>query len=146
MEWVVVGVILFIVLFALMILGVPVGYSMICTAALYLLYRWGLSGAELMVSNAFDAAGNYLLLAAPLFILMGECIAASGLGKGAFRVVDSWLGWVPGSLGVSCIATGTLFGAATGFSATGIAALGPVVLPEVQARGYAPDLGMGALG
>ncbi len=145
MEWWLAGIIMFSGVLLLLILGTPVAFGLAIVPTVFMLFIWGPSGLLTMAANAFSSQTNYLLLAGPLFIFMGECIVASGLGSDAFRAVEVWLGRLPGGLAITTIGTATVFGAATGFSGTATVAFGPVALPEMAKRKYDQGIAMGAL-
>ncbi|MBI4284954.1 MAG: TRAP transporter large permease [Chloroflexi bacterium] len=145
MEWWQTGIILFAGLFLLLVIGVPVGFSLCTMAVAYALLKWGFGGLITFTANSFSTVTNYLLIAAPLFILMGELISASGLATRAFKTLDHWLGFIPGRLAVVTVLTQTVLAAATGFGSTGIVAIGPMVLPEMLRRKYDQRLAIGAL-
>ena len=146
MEWWHIGILMFLSLFSLLILGIPVAFGLISIALIIIPFLWGPSGWITLAANSFSSLTNYLLLAAPMFIFMGISIEVSGLAEDAFKAIENWLGRVRGSLAICTVTTATVFGAATGFSGTGSAAFGPVVLPEMARRKYDPGLALGAMG
>ena len=146
MEWWHVGALLFLGLFALIAIGVPVGFALALMSITYGITAWGFPGLITFVANSFTTVENFLLLSAPLFIMMGELVAMGGLAGQAFTVLDHWLAFLPGRLAISTVVTSTALGAASGFSSTGIVALGPMVLPEAFQRKYDRKLVIGALG
>jgi len=146
MEWWHIGTLMFIGLFLLLILGIPVAFGLVSVSLVTSLFMWGPSGLITLAANSFSCLANYLLLAAPLFIFMGVCIEVSGLGTDAFKAIENWLGGIRGGLALCTVAAATIFGAATGFSGTGSSAFGPVALPQMAKRKYDPGLALGAMG
>ena len=146
MEWWHIGILMFSSLFLLLILGIPVAFGLVTVSFMVILFSWGPGGLLTLAANTFSSLTNYLLLAAPLFIFMGISIEVSGLAEDAFKAIENWLGRVRGSLAICTVTAATIFGAATGFSGTGSAAFGPVVLPEMARRKYDPGLALGAMG
>jgi len=145
MEWWLAGVILFLALVVILASGIPVAFGLgfLSVIAMYLL--WGFPGLINVASTAYSTNDHFMLIAVPLFIFMGECIAVSGMGKDAFEMIDTWLGFLPGGIAVTCVGTCTIFGAVTGFSPATCAALGPVTIPEMLRRGYDKGFAVGAI-
>jgi tripartite ATP-independent transporter DctM subunit len=144
-PWAISSLGIFIILFFLLFTGVPVGFAMLLSGIIYAVYAWGPSGVTTSIAGSFSSAADFVLIAAPLFILMGEFIARSTVGTYVFKAIDDWLSFLPGRLAISTIGATTIFGAATGFSGMGTAALGPIVIPEMFNRKYDHNLAMGAV-
>jgi C4-dicarboxylate transporter DctM subunit len=145
MEWWLAGIICFVCLLILLVAGLPVAFSL-CLVALPTMYLfWGSEGLLAIAMTAYTSNANFLMIAIPLFILMGECIAESAIGSDAFRLIDAWFGWVPGGVAVTAVASCTVFGAVTGFAPAACSALGPAIIPEIIKRKYDKGFGLGAL-
>ncbi len=145
MEWWLSGSILFFTLVLFLLTGLPVAFSLGFVSAGAMFFLWGFDGLITIATTAFSTNVNFLLIAIPLFIFMGECIAVSGIGKDAFKMIDAWLGFLPGGIVVTSVATCTVFGAVTGFAPASIAAIGPVTIPEMLKRGYDKGFSVGAI-
>ena len=145
MEWWLTGTILFSALIIILASGIPVAFGLgfVSLVAMYLL--WGFSGLINVATTAYSTNIHFMLIAVPLFIFMGECVAVSGMGKDAFEMIDTWLGFLPGGIAVTTVGTCTVFGAVTGFSPATCAALGPVTIPEMLKRGYNKGFALGAI-
>jgi len=145
MEWWLLGVILFSCLLILLASGIPVAFGLgfLALVAMYML--WGFDGLIILATTSYSTNAHFMLIAVPLFIFMGECIAVSGMGKDAFEMIDTWLGFLPGGIAVTSVGTCTIFGAVTGFSPATCAALGPVTIPEMLKRGYDKGFAVGAI-
>ncbi|WP_207922119.1 TRAP transporter large permease [Saccharopolyspora terrae] len=88
---------------------------------------------------------EYALVAAPLYILLGEALAVTGLGRDLFGAAHRWFTRVPGGLGASAIASSTLFGAMSGVSISSVALIGRMAVPEMLSRGYKPGFAAGSV-
>jgi len=145
MEWWLTGVILFSSLLIFLASGIPVAFGLgfLSLIAMYIL--WGFDGLIILATTSYTTNVHFMLIAVPLFIFMGECIAVSGIGKDAFEMIDTWLGFLPGGIAVTSVGTCTIFGAVTGFSPATCAALGPVTIPEMLRRGYDKGFSVGAI-
>ena len=146
MSWELIAILMFGGLLVLLATGLPVAFSLggIGLAAAFLI--WGPKGAIVLASTAYDAGENYLLIALPLFILMGETAVVSGVTRGAFKATDAIAGRLPGGLAITTIGTACIFGAVSGASSAACAAVGTMALPEMFRRGYDKGLAVGAVG
>ena len=90
----------------------------------------------LTVSQTF---GNFVLVAVPLYILVGTLMEESGLSEKLFAFARSWLGMLKGGLGVATVAACAIFAAISGSSVATAATIGLVSFPALTRRGYAPE-------
>ncbi|MBC7335891.1 MAG: TRAP transporter large permease subunit, partial [Clostridia bacterium] len=88
---------------------------------------------------------SFILVAIPLYILMGELIFVSGIGRDIYNAFSKWLNRVPGGLAIATIYSCALFGAMCGVSIAGVAAIGTMAIPEMLKRGYDKKLAAGAV-
>lgn len=88
---------------------------------------------------------SFILVAIPLFVLMGELLIYSGISERMYRALSHWLAPLPGGLLHSNIAFSGVFGAVSGSSAAATAVVGSVALPAFHARGYNERLVMGSI-
>ncbi len=133
------------VLLGLLMIGVPVA------AALGML---GLTLSRFFAFMPLDAAiaevvwqtsVDFLLVAIPLFVLMGELLVRAGIAKRVYDAIAAWLSWLPGGLMHANIGTCALFAANSGSSVATAATIGTVAVPEIDARGYGPKLFLGSI-
>ena len=103
MEWWLLGIILFSSLVILLASGIPVAFGLgfLALVAMYIL--WGFDGLIILATTSYSTNAHFMLIAVPLFIFMGECIAVSGMGKDAFEMIDTWLGFLPGGIAVTSV-------------------------------------------
>lgn len=144
-AWLILGIVIFASLLLLLAIGVPVAFSLSFVALVFMYCFWGLDGLITIATTAFSANSNFLMIAIPLFILMGEAVSISGIGSDSFKMLDLWLGWLPGGAAVTTVASSTVFGAVTGFAPATCSALGPVLIPEMIKRNYKKGFSVGAL-
>ncbi|HEX2541983.1 MAG TPA: TRAP transporter large permease [Caldimonas sp.] len=132
-------------LLALMALAIPVAAAM---GVLGLVL--GQMFAMLPVSRvageiAWSASNEFLLVALPLFILLGELLLRSGLAERMYESLAKWLSWLPGGLMHSNIAACAMFAATSGSSVATAATVGTVALPQARRFGYNERLFLGTL-
>ena len=81
--------------------------------------------------------GNPVLQAIPLFVLAGTIMSESGIAASLLRFVNAFIDHVRGGLGVVAAGSCAVIGAISGSGLTGIAAIGPLLIPEMEKRVYA---------
>jgi tripartite ATP-independent transporter DctM subunit len=94
---------------------------------------------------AWTASTNFVLVAVPLFILMGEILLRAGLSDRLYLALNTWLRGLPGGLLHTNIASCTVFSAVSGSSVATAATIGSVALPYFEKTNYSPRLVLGSL-
>lgn len=122
------------VLVATLTVGVPLPWCF--GAALMVMYFIGGVTMKGMVLWGFQQLGNPVLLAIPLFVLAGTVMSQSGIAAALLRFVSAFVGHLRGGLGVVAAVSCAVIGAISGSGLTGIAAIGPILIPEMAKRGY----------
>lgn len=123
----------------------PIFVALSVSGVLGILAIGGFGALELVPLALVSQLQEYSLVAAPLYILFGEVLAASGLGAGLFAAAHRWFNRVPGGLAASAIGSSTVFGAMSGVSISSVAVIGRMAVPEMLDRGYKPALASGAV-
>ncbi|MFW6028334.1 MAG: TRAP transporter large permease [bacterium] len=125
-----------IVLLVLLALSIPVAAGLFVLAIV--LDWWFAPGPLLMAlgSQLWDTSTSFILVAIPLFILIGEILLRSGIAGKVYDALDSWLSWLPGGLMHANIGTATLFSATSGSSVATSATVGTIALPQGVRFGY----------
>lgn len=134
-----------VLLLVLITLRTPIFVALAVSGIAGLIGLDGLSGVELVPLSLVAQLQNYALVAAPLYILLGEVLAVSGLGRDLFGAAYRWLNRMPGGLGVSAVGSSTVFGAMSGVSISSVAVIGRMAVPEMLARGYRPSFASGSV-
>ena len=137
--------------FTLVVLLGLLGLSVAAAVSVGLL---GMSLAELFstlpLSNAmgeiaWSTGAEFLLVAIPLYILMGELLVCSGVAGRMYGAADKWLSWLPGGLMNSNIGASALFSATSGSSVATAATISTIALPEQERKGYPAPLFLGSI-
>jgi len=84
----------------------------------------------------FEATTKYILLAIPLFILAGALMVDGGLAKRLVNLFSSFIGHLRGGLAISLVLTMAFFGAISGSILAAIVAIGGVLIPVMEKKGY----------
>jgi tripartite ATP-independent transporter DctM subunit len=122
------------VLVLLLTLGVPLPYCF--GGGLMVMYFVGDVTMKGNMLWGFQQLGNPVLLAIPLFVLAGTVMSQSGIAGSLLNFVNGFIGHVRGGLGVVAAVSCAIIGAISGSGLTGIAAIGPLLIPEMEKRGY----------
>lgn len=122
------------VLVLLLTLGVPLPYCF--GGGLMVMYYIGDVTMKGNMLWGFGQLANPVLLCIPLFVFAGTLMSDSGIAASLLRFVNVFVGHVRGGLGVVCVLTCTLIGAISGSGLTGVAAVGPLLIPEMVSKGY----------
>ena len=94
---------------------------------------------------SWATSNEFLLVAIPLFIMLGEILLRSGLAERMYNSMSLWLSWLPGGLMHANIGASALFAATSGSSVATAATVGTVALPQIQKKGYNEPLFLGSL-
>ncbi|MHA6782273.1 TRAP transporter large permease [Pseudonocardia saturnea] len=132
-------------LLVLIFLRAPIFVALAVAGVAGLLGLGGFTAVELVPLALVSQLQEYALVAAPLYILLGEALAVSGLGRDLFGAAHRWFSRVPGGLGASAIGSSTLFGAMSGVSISSVAVIGRMAVPEMLDRGYKPAFASGSV-
>jgi len=129
-----VALLAFAVLVILLSLGVPLPYCF--GAGLMVMALIGEATFKGMMLWGFSQLTNPVLLAIPLFVFAGTIMSVSGIAASLLKFVNVFVGRVRGGLGVVASISCAIIGAISGSGLTGIAAIGPLLIPEMERKGY----------
>ena len=136
----------FSILFPLLFIGIPVGFSLGIAGVTSLLIGFGPDVAlGFLATVPYRESGTFALAAIPLFLLMGQFALHAGISKPLIDFAYSWLGRLPGGLALAAILASAMFAAATGSSTASVAALTPIITRESERFGYNRGLMLGTL-
>ncbi|NDW01987.1 TRAP transporter large permease [Salipiger sp. PrR002] len=94
---------------------------------------------------AWSTSNDYLLVALPMFVLMGELLLRSGITDRLYNALSAWVRGVPGGLLHSNIFASAIFSATSGSSVATAATIGSVAMPNMTERGYNERLALGSI-
>lgn len=132
-------------LLALLALSVPVAAVMgVLGLALNAFYS-SMPLQRAMGDVVWNASSEYILIAIPLFVMMGEVLLRSGIAERVYRAIAQWISWLPGGLMHANIGTCALFAATSGSSVATAATIGTVAIPQIQRYRYNEPLFLGTI-
>jgi tripartite ATP-independent transporter DctM subunit len=123
---------------ALILVGLPIGITLISTGAVGVwLIRDNPDLAFRFTALAtYSGIQDYLFATIPLFVLMGLLVSISNVGKDTFQVAQHLLARVRGGLGMATVGANAVFAAVTGVSIASAAVFTKVAVPEMVRHGY----------
>ncbi|TAK68739.1 MAG: TRAP transporter large permease [Betaproteobacteria bacterium] len=137
---------IFLFMLAMLVIGVPVGFTLAISGATGLYFLGGLNMVLGVMDTApLSAASTYELITVPMFLLMAEFVIISGVADDLFKAASTWVGRVPGGLGIATAFAGAGFGAISGSSTAGAATLSSTTIPAMLKAGYEPKLACGVV-
>lgn len=132
------------VLMVLLFIRLPIAFSLGLTGALGLIFLDGFDLAVYAISvQPYSAVKSWLLVAIPLFILMGHFAFVAGVSSRAYDVANKWLGRLPGGLAMASVFACAMFAATSGSSVATAGTMGRVAIPEMRKWGYSMRLATG---
>lgn len=146
MEWYWAIALLFGLIVALMLAGMPIAIAFLAAnIAGAMLFMGGPVGIVQVLNNGFGGMTSFALVPIPMFLLMGELFYYTGLAAKMFNAVDRLMGNLPGRLAYVTVVGGTGFAALSGSSMGSTALLGSLMVPDMMKRGYSKYLSMGPI-
>src|ERR1700693_3228626 len=129
-------------LFALMLTGMPISISLGLTVLTFF-FTMTQVPIESVALKLFTGLDNFGIMAIPFFILTGQFLTRGGVARRMIDFATSLVGHWPGGLGLAGILACALFAAISGSSVATVVAIGTIILPAMQAAGYPKRLSGG---
>lgn len=116
--------------------GLPIAYSLLAACLVtILLFDPGVSFG--MLTQAMTTVNDsFPIMAVPFFILAGMLMGRGGISRRLFAVATSFVGHLPGGIGVAAVLTAMFFSAISGSGPATVAAVGGIMIPEMIKLGY----------
>jgi tripartite ATP-independent transporter DctM subunit len=137
-------VLLFCVLTAF-ILGAQVGLALGGIAMGIGYATWGETVFNIVPTTTESTFFDFILLAIPLYIYMGQILTRSGIGDAMFNASQLAIGRLRGSLAISVIGVCSMIGAMVGIIGAGIMTSSSIALKPMLDRGYDKKLALGVI-
>ena len=137
--------ILFLLVIAMLIIGVPIAISLGLSSIFFLLTLSDTSLASIAQSFFQAMAGHYTLLAIPFFILASSFMSTGGVAKRIIRFSIAVVGHFPGGLAIAGVFACMLFAALSGSSPATVVAIGTIVIAGMRQVGYSKEFAAGVI-
>lgn len=132
-------------LFLLIASSAPVGVVLIALGMVISVLWLPIDIQAVLGITTWETLTSYILIAIPLFILLGELMLKSGTATRMYNALLPWLNRLPGGLMHTNIVACAFFAATSGSSVATAATVGTVAIPEMRKRGYNERLFLGSL-
>ncbi|MCI5075400.1 TRAP transporter large permease subunit [Oricola sp.] len=133
-------------LVALIVLGIPVGYALgLAGIGSLLLVTSPTTIAALMTKVVHSTASNYVILTIPMFVLMAELLSAGGVAQDLMVACARLTRRVRGGLAMACVLAGAVLASASGSSTASSASIARAAFPSMKAAGYRPGFAVGVV-
>ena len=137
--------ILFFLVIAMLIIGVPIAISLGLSSIMFLVVLSDTSLASIAQSFFQAMAGHYTLLAIPFFILASSFMSTGGVAKRIIRFSIAIVGHFPGGLAIAGVFACMLFAALSGASPATVVAIGTIVIAGMRQVGYSKEFAAGVI-
>lgn len=135
----------FIVLLALLAISLPVAVVLALTGFILSDQFAFVPMTGVVGELAWSHSNDFVLIAAPMFIMMGELMHRSGVSERLFAALTPWFARVPGQLIHTNIASSAIFAATSGSSLATAATIGTVAIPNMEKGRYNRPLFLGSI-
>ncbi|WP_309496702.1 TRAP transporter large permease subunit [Sulfurovum sp.] len=158
-----IGIVMFITALGMLLIGFPVAFTFGAVAVFFGLTAGILEAVEydlplmeglvetgvnmfaFMPFRIFSIMQNTILMAVPLFILMGIILQKTGLAERLLESMGSLFGKVRGGVAISTVLVGSLLAASTGVVGASVVAMGVISLPVMLKYNYSKKLATGTI-
>ncbi|HUU62340.1 MAG TPA: TRAP transporter large permease [Dehalococcoidia bacterium] len=131
------------ILIGLLLLGVPAPFAFMAALS-FLVYVYGFE-VTAQLPTAFHKMKSLTLLALPFFIMLGGFMTVGGIADRLVAFADALVGRFRGGLGMVAVVACAMVGAIAGTCSAAVAALGGLVVPEMEKQGYSRGYATGLL-
>lgn len=139
MAWLIFSLIL-----ALTAINVPIGFALAITTIIMVLIKGG-TPLTVVPLKLFTGSSGFPLLAIPLFILAGGLMNTAGISQRLINLASALVGFIRGGLAMVSIVASMFFGEISGSAVAGAAAIGKVMIPAMESKGYPKSFSAGVV-
>ena len=136
--------ILFVMLFAFMLIGMPIAIALGLSSVLTILF-FGQDSLPSLALKLFETSEHFTLLAIPFFILSGAFMTTGGVAKRMIRFAIACIGHLRGGLAMASVLACMLFAAVSGSSPATVVAVGSIVIAGMVKAGYSQKFAAGVI-
>jgi tripartite ATP-independent transporter DctM subunit len=133
--------VMFVILFALLVFGVPVAVALAGASAIYILS--GNVPPMVVAHRVINGVDSFPLLAVPFFILAGNLMNTAGITERIFNFALALVGWMRGGLGHVNVGASVIFAGMSGAAVADAGGLGSIEIKAMRDAGYDPGFAVG---
>lgn len=146
MSQLTIAIIGLIALFALMLLRMPISFSMFIVGFIGIMVVASTDAAfNVLTAELWNQFSSYTLTVIPLYIFMGEIVFRAGVTENLFKAAYKWVGHLKGGMAWTVILASAGFAAICGSNAATAATMGTMALPELKKYNYKDWLSTGSV-
>ena len=138
------ALIIFVLLLALMLTGMPISISLGLTVLTFLFTMTSVP-IESVALKIFTGIEKFEIMAIPFFILAGNFLTHGGVARRLINFASSMVGHWHGGLALAGVMACALFAAVSGSSPATVVAIGSIILPAMVKQGYPRGFGAGVI-
>jgi tripartite ATP-independent transporter DctM subunit len=137
-----VSIVLLLLFLGLSALGVPLAVAL-GLASVAAIMMFTSTPIDLLSQSMFSAMNSFLLVAVPLFILVGHFMERGRVAERIFDFAEAMVGWMPGGLGHVNVVSSVIFGGISGSSVADIASVGAIEIKAMERHGFPKSYAVG---
>jgi tripartite ATP-independent transporter DctM subunit len=147
MDPAIIAVVTLVFMLMLIMIGVPIAFAMLASGAVgFYIMTGGMAHITTQLSlTVWHSSTNFVMVALPLYLLMGQLITRSEIASDVYDCVYKWLGRMPGGLAITSVVSCAAFGAVSGGSIPAVATIGPMSMPSMRKYKYSDSLASGSI-
>jgi len=138
------ALIIFGLLLALMVVGMPVGVALGLTV-LGFMFAFTETPIASIALKMFTGIEKFEIMAIPFFILAGNFLTHGGVARRMINFASAMVGHLTGGLGMSAVLACALFAAVSGSSPATVVAIGSILIPAMVKQGFPMRFGAGVV-
>ncbi|MFC1914951.1 TRAP transporter large permease subunit, partial [Chloroflexota bacterium] len=128
-----------------LIFGLPMAFTLGCSAIFAGVVYQGPSIFPVVVRNTYGPMLYLVMIAVPLFIFLAAVLERSGIAEDLFAALHQWFGPINGGLAMSVIVICAIIAAMSGVSTAGVVTMGMIALPIMLKKGYHKTIAIGPI-
>ena len=136
---------LFFALLVSILIGFPVAFTLGGISIIFGLIFTDMTVFDFLPFRLFGTMTNFLLLAIPLFIFMGQTLEKTGIAEEMLTTMNKLLSGIRGGLTLSIVVVGAVLGASTGIVGASVTTMGLLSLPVMLKEGYRHPIATGVI-
>jgi tripartite ATP-independent transporter DctM subunit len=136
-------VIMFVSMLVILATGLPIAFGLGSIGILSAFFLWGPESLNIIYFTMMSVCNNFIILSAPMFVLMGFLLHRSGIADDLFNTVYMWAGGLRGGLGMGTVGICAVMAAMVGGSGAATLSMGVIAVPAMLSRKYNKRIALG---
>lgn len=133
---------LFVMLFGLLVFGVPVAVALAGASAVFIFFN-GSPPPMVVAHRMINGVDSFPLLAVPFFILAGNLMNTAGITERIFNFALAMVGWMRGGLAHVNVGASVIFAGMSGAAVADAGGLGAIEIKAMRDAGYDSKFAVG---